>query len=114
MKIQSISCCLALAIAALVSLWFWGLAGESLKLVIAVGTFALLSSTLCMLIGVRYYRERTGVNLRVVCGAFLALGLVINGYASVVGVSELNYLVANGICFVLYVITFRMIYSTSQ
>jgi hypothetical protein len=114
MKINWINCCLALGIAALVSLLFWGLAGSPLKTMIAVGTFVFLSSTLCMMIGVRYLRERTGVNLRVLCSAFLAVGLVLNGYASIIGVSPVNYLVVNGIGLLVYIIIFRMIYSTAQ
>jgi hypothetical protein len=114
MKINWMNCCLTLGIAALVSWWFWGLAGDPLKTLVAAGTFVFLSSTLCMMIGVRYFRERTGVNLRVVCSAYLALGLVLNGYASIVGVSAANYLAAYGICFLLYAITFRAIYSTAQ
>lgn len=115
MKLNPGNFALAIAVSALIAYAFHALAGSDPRaLIVSVGSFATLASTLSMVLAVSYARPRTAVNLRIVCGGFFAVFLAINVLYSTTSLPQAAYLVTTGLFIAAYVIAFRVVLSTDQ
>jgi len=114
MKLIGVNFALAILISGLIAFGFYGIAGEELRLGIALGSFSFAACTLAMIVGVRYEYARTGVNLRVVAAVFLAASLGINAIYAVNPLTQASYLIAIGIPFAIYILLFRAVSRSRQ
>lgn len=113
MKINPVNSLVAVLLAALLAYTLWSMGGN-IQNYIAVGSFVFFITTLLPLIGGSYEHPRRAVNLRVVAGVFLALGIAINVLAALLDLSPTAYIISSALAFLIYVFIANAIYNTKQ
>lgn len=110
MKINPVNSLVAVLLGALLAYALWSMGG-SIQNYIAVGSSVFFIGTLLPLIGGTYEHPRRAVNLRVVCGVFFALGIVINVLAALLDLSPTAYIIISALAFLIYVLIANAIYN---
>lgn len=111
MKIKIVQTIIAIAICALISYGLHSFYEGENKLLLTIGSFLFLSSTLIMTIGIELKYTRAGINMKVVSGIFFAIALISNLIFSFIHFSIPSYLIMNGLLFLL---SFLLLYSLSR
>ena len=113
MKLHVVNFLVTVSISALIAYGLWSIDGD-LKNFVAVGSFVFMVGTLVPSFGIDFDVARRAVNLRVVCGIFFVIGLVMNTVFSFIGTSQTMYVLVNAIVFLLFVVIANSIYNANQ
>jgi hypothetical protein len=110
MKFHSVPTIIAIGISLLISLGFYSIHSGVNKYLLSLGTLVFLASTLTMTIATSFESPRTTTNIRVVSGIFFFVAFAMNAiYLFLSNFSSINYIVFNGILFLIFVlITFSL------
>jgi hypothetical protein len=105
MKFHLVPTIIALAISSLISFGFYSFHGGENKFLLSLGCLVFLSTTLTMALGTRFESPRTTTNIRVVSGIFFFISFVNHLiYIFLSNFSSTNYIVINGILFLIFVL----------
>jgi hypothetical protein len=113
MKINPVNVLLAVLVSAIMAFGLWSFDGE-LKNYVAVGAFFFFAGTLLPMIGGGFESARRGLNLRTVSSVFFVLGLMVNGFFAMLGLSATAYVIVSALVFLVYVFLANAIYSARQ
>lgn len=103
----------ALAVSGLIAYGLRNLS-EDLGNFVLVGSFAYLSGTLAPAVGVAYELKRNATNLRIVCGVFFVVGLLLNFGFVLFGGSQTLYVIACTVSFLIFAFVANVIYGAQQ
>lgn len=113
MKINPVNSFIAVVLSALLAYALWSIEA-GIRNYVAVGTFVFCAGTLLPLMGGSYGNERRGINLRVVSGIFLGLGLAINVVFPLLEFSATAYIIVSALTFLVYAFVANSNYGTQQ
>lgn len=108
MKLNLVQSIVAVAISILISYAIYSFHTGENKILLCIGNFVLLASTLIICIGASFELPRTTTNVRVLSILFFLIALVINLVFTFINFSIPSYVVTNGITFLLF---FLIVYS---
>lgn len=104
MKINFVQTIIAIAVSLLISYGLYSFHDSENKILLSVGSFAFLTITLILTIGVSFERPRTTTNVRVVSGIFFAIALISNLVFTFLKFSIPSYIITNGILLLVFVL----------
>lgn len=113
MKINPVNSLIAVLLSALLAYGLWSIEGN-IRNYVAIGSFVFCVGTLLPLMGASYESARRGINLRVIAGVFLGLGLAINIAVPLLGLSAATYIIVSALVFLVYVFIANAIYGAAQ
>ena len=113
MKINPVNSLIAVVLSALLAYALWSIEG-AIRNYVAVGSFVFCVATLLPLMGGSFENERRGINLRVIAGVFLGLGLAINVVFPLFEFSATAYIIVSALAFLVYVFIANTIYGAQQ
>ncbi|MDO9191378.1 MAG: hypothetical protein Q7U12_00600 [Undibacterium sp.] len=114
MKINMLNFGIAIGISILLTYGLWSLDANTLKGLIATGSFIFFSSTLGVLFGVTFVHSRVAVNVKMVCALFFIIGLILNIAFAMMSLSQTSYILVAGISFLSFVLIARSIFVAEQ
>ena len=104
MKINSIPCVLAAAIATLIAFGLYSIHAYNNAWLVAIGGFICLALPLATTFGVSFEQSRTTTNIKVLSGTFFALLLVSHFVFAFLNFTTPAYIVINGIVLLLWLL----------
>jgi hypothetical protein len=104
MKINFVQTSIAIALSFLLAYGFYSFNKSENKLVLGIGSFIFLASTLVVMIAMNFELNRTTSNIRVVSSVFFVFGLIINLIFSFILFSIASYIITNGIFLLLFLL----------
>lgn len=103
MKMNIFLTCISVAMASLIGYLVYTFEeGQKGDILCSIGSAICMTSILIPMMGLHYDSGRLGVNIRVMCLAFLLLFLISHVCFLVVGINESYYIVTNGIILLIY------------
>ncbi len=104
MRIDVIQAIICFAVSFLIAFGFYIVNNNQSKLLISVGSFVFITTTLIVLIAVRFAQPRTTSNIKVVSGIFFIVALISNIIFSLVKCLSIWYIITNGIIFLFFLL----------
>jgi hypothetical protein len=114
MRVHPVNILIALMVAGLLTFGMTSADANTIGGMLAVGSFLVLGSTLGAALGLEFENRRTAVNLKVVASVFFAIGLAMQLVFCFGHFSQTSYVVANGIVFLVFVLSSNSVYSARQ
>lgn len=114
MKLNVVQTIIAIAISGLISYGLYSFHDSENKIVLSLGSFVFLATTLVIAIGVNFEQPRTTTNIRVVSGIFFTIALISNLLFSFFTFSTPSYIITNGILLLIFVLTAYSINKANQ
>jgi len=114
MKLDSILTLIAIAISFLISYGLVSFYSYENSLLLGIGSFLFISTSLTLAIGVNFDLPRTKTNIKLVSGIFFFIGLIINFIFSLYNFSIHNYIILNGLLLLSFNFIIYSIYKTKQ
>jgi hypothetical protein len=111
MKLNFIQTIIAIAISILISYGLYCFHVRENKLLLSVGSFVFLATTLWVTIGISFEQPRTTTNIRVVSGVFFAIALLSNLIFTFINFSVPSYAIINGILWLVFIL---IVYSINK
>lgn len=103
MKLNVFLTCISIAMASLVGYLVYTLEkGQKGDILYSIGSGICMASILIPMMGLHYDSGRLGVNIRIMCLAFLLILLISHVCFAVVGIDESYYIVTNGMLLLVY------------
>lgn len=97
MKINLVQTIIAIAVSALIAYGLYSFHESENKILLSLGSFVFLATTLVLSIGTSFQLPRTTTNVRVVSGIFFAVALISNLIFTFIAFSVPSYVITNGI-----------------
>ena len=104
MKLNFIQTIIAIAVSLLIAYGLYSFHHSENKVLLSLGSFVFLATTLVITIGVNFEQSRTTTNVRVVSGIFFVISLASNLIFSFFTFSTLSYVITNGILLLIFVL----------
>lgn len=104
MKINFVQTIIAIAVSLLIAYGLYSFHDSENKILLSVGSFVFLATTLILTIGTSFELPRTTTNVRVVSGIFFAVGLVSNLIFTFVAFSVPSYVITNGLLLLVFIL----------
>lgn len=104
MKVNFVQTIIAIAISLLIAYGLYSFHYGENGLLLGVGSFVFLATTLAFTIGVSSALPRTNVNVRVVSGVFFVVALVSNLIFTFIEFSVPAYVIVNGILLLVFIL----------
>ena len=104
MKINFVQTIIAIAVSLLIAYGLYSFHDSENKILLSVGSFVFLATTLILTIGTSFELPRTTTNVRVVSGIFFAVGLVSNLIFTFVAFSVSSYVITNGLLLLVFIL----------
>jgi len=104
MKINFVQIIIAIALSALISYGLFSFHNGENRILLSVGSFLVMSSTLALSLGMSFEMPRTTTNIRVVAGIFFSFGLISNMIFTFSDFSSPSYVIINGILLLLFLL----------
>jgi len=102
MTVDHFRSAVALFISALITYGYASWYGGAFPMLLTVGSFVSIASSLVLCLGARFERERIGLNIRVVAGIFFLMFLTSNLIFSSIDFSIPAYTIINGIILLVF------------
>ena len=102
MKINFVQTIIAVALSSLIAYGLYSFHESENKIVLSLGSFVFLATTLLITIGVNFEQSRTTTNVRVVSGIFFVIALSSNLIFSFFKFSTPSYVITNGILLLIF------------
>lgn len=113
MNIRPINFMIAIFASALIAYMLSTVEG-SLQNYVVVGSFLFLAGTLTPAIGIEFSYARRATNLRMICGIFFTIGLLINGICTLLQVGPTTYIIGSALTFLLFAFVANAVYGAHQ
>ena len=104
MKINFVQTIIAIAVSLLIAYGLYSFHDSVNKILLSLGGFIFLATTLVIAIGVNFEQSRTTTNVRVFSGFFFVLALASNLIFSFFTFSTPSYVITNGILLLIFVL----------
>ena len=104
MKLNFVQTIIAIAVSLLIAYGLYSFHHSENKVLLSLGSFVFLATTLVITIGVNFEQSRTTTNVRVVSGIFFVISLASNLIFSFFTFSTLSYVITNGILLLIFVL----------
>ena len=104
MKLNFAQTIIAIAISLLIAYGLYSFHNSENKLLLSLGSFVFLATTLIMAIGVNFEESRTTTNIRVISGIFFAIAFISNLIFSFLRFSTPSYIIINGVLLLIFVL----------
>ena len=104
MKLNFVQIIIAIAVSLLIAYGLYSFHHSENKVLLSLGSFVFLATTLVITIGVNFEQSRTTTNVRVVSGIFFVISLASNLIFSFFTFSTLSYVITNGILLLIFVL----------
>ena len=114
MKLKFTPSIIAVAISLLITYGLYSFHTGENKVLLSVGSFIFTIVTLILSIGFDFSLPRTSVNIKVVSGVFLAIGLIANITFTFFNFSKPTYIITIGILLLTYFLIVYSIYKSKQ
>ena len=111
MKINFVQTIIAIAVSLLIAYGLYSFHDSENKVLLSLGSFVFLATTLVITIGVNFEQSRTTTNVRVVSGIFFAIALASSLIFSFFMFSTPSYIITNGILLLIFVL---IVYSINK
>tara|TARA_B110000285_G_scaffold209953_1_gene251403 strand:+ start:374 stop:718 length:345 start_codon:yes stop_codon:yes gene_type:complete len=102
MKLNFVPTIIAIALSALIAYGLYSFHDSENKILLSLGSFVFLVTTLVIAIGVNFEQPRTTTNIRVVAGIFFVIALASNLIFSFFTFSTPSYAITNGILILIF------------
>ena len=102
MKINFVPSIIAITVSLLISYGLSSFQNNESKILLSLGSFIFLATTLVITIGVNFEQSRTTTNIRVVSGIFFVIALASNLIFSFFTFSTPSYVITNGILLLIF------------
>jgi hypothetical protein len=103
MKFNFIQIVIALSVCLLISYGFYNFCNPENKLLVSIGSFLFIGSTLVLSLGVRFELPRTTTVIRTLSGVYFIVALLSNFIFSITRFSDSTYIILNGILLLSYI-----------
>jgi len=110
MRVHPVNLLAAFVMSALITYGICIMDSNVIKVVMGIGSFVFLASTLGVSIGITFTSARIGVNVKVVAIGFFIIALILNLLCAYFTFSQASYVITTGIAFLLYVVVANAIY----
>jgi hypothetical protein len=114
MKINFVQTSIAIMISLLIAYGFYSFHDSENKILLSVGSFLFLSTTLTLTIGTIFDQSRTTVNIQVLSGIFFTIALIINMIFAVTNFSIPSFIITNAILLLVFILLVFSIYKASK
>jgi hypothetical protein len=114
MKINFVPTIISIAVSLLISYGFYSYHSGGNKILLSVGGFVFLASTLTLAIGTNFELSRTTTNVRVVSGIFFAICLFSNIIFTFIAFAVPAYVITNGILMLAFILITFLINKAKQ
>ena len=114
MKLNFIQTIIALSISLLISYGFYSLGSGENKIILSLGSFVFLASTLITMLAVSFEYPRTTTNVRVLSGVFFVVAMISNLIFIFINFSVPSYIIISGVLFLIYLLITNLIYKANQ
>ena len=114
MKFNFIQTIISIAISILISYSLYSIHEGENKILLSIGSFLFLSTSLMTMIGINFEQSRTTTNIRFVSGIFFVLAFISNLVFSFFTFSIPSYIIINGILLLIFVLIVYSIYKAKQ
>ena len=104
MKLNFVQTIIAIAVSLLIAYGLYSLHDSENKLLLSLGSFIFLATTLATTIGINFEQSRTTTNIRVVSGIFFTIAFVSNLIFSISKFKPPSYVIINGILLLIFVL----------
>lgn len=104
MKINFIQTIIAIAVSLIISYGLFSFHNSDNKILLSVGSFVFLATTLVLAIGTNFQLSRTTTNVRVVSGIFFAVALISNLIFTFINFSVPSYVIIIGILLLVFIL----------
>jgi hypothetical protein len=111
MKLNFVQTIITIAVSLLIAYGLYSFHDSENKILLSLGSFVFLATTLVIAIGVNFEQSRTTTNIRVVSGIFFVIALASNLIFSYFIFSTPTYVITNGILFLIFVL---IVYSINK
>ena len=102
MKLNVVQTVIAIAVSLLIAYGLFCFLDSENKILLSVGSFVFLATTLAITIGVDFEQTRTTTNVRVVSGIFFVIAFASNLIFSFFTFSTPSYIITNGILLLIF------------
>jgi len=103
MKINFVQMIIAVAVSLLIAYGLFCFHDSENKILLSVGSFIFLASTLILTLGTSFELPRTTTNVRVVSGIFFVIALISSLIFTFINFAIPTYIITNGILFLVFV-----------
>ena len=114
MKINFIQTIIAIAVSLLIAYGLCNFYDSENKILLSVGSFIFLATTLILTIGINFEHSRTTTNIRVVSGIFFAIFLISSFIFTFFNFLVPTYVITNGILLLVFISIAYSINKTKQ
>jgi len=114
MKPNPIFLSISTAVAGLLAYCNFSIANSEQALVLAIGSFIMLSITLGTAMGTSFEAERSGVSVKIIAFVFFFLSMITNLVFAFTGFSNPVFIITNGLEFLLFIFIAYGIFKTNQ
>ena len=104
MKINFVQTIIAIAVSLLIAYGLYSFHDSENKILLSVGSFVFLATTLILTIGTSFELPRTTANVRVVSGIFFVVALISNLIFTFIAFSIPSYVITNGILLLVFIL----------
>ena len=104
MKINLVQTIIAIAVSLLIAYGLYSNHESENKILLCVGSFVFLTSTLIITIGASFELPRTTVNVKTTSAIFFAIALISNLIFTFISFSNTSYIIINGILFLIFLL----------
>ena len=111
MKVNIVQTIIAIAVSLLIAYGLYSFHDSENKILLSLGSFIFLATTLIISIGVNFEQSRTTTNIRVVSGIFFTIAFASNLIFSFFTFSTPSYIITNGILLLIFVL---IVYSINR
>ena len=111
MKLNFVQTIIAIALSLLIAYGLYSFHDSENKILLSLGSFIFLATTLIITIGVNFEQSRTTTNVRVVSGIFFLIALITNLIFSFFTFSTPSYIITNGVLLLIFLL---IVYSINK
>jgi len=111
MKINFVQTVIAIAVSLLIAYGLYSFNDSENKILLSMGSFVFLATTLSLTVGINFEQPRTTVNIRVVSGIFFAIALICSLIFTFINFSVPSYVIINGILLLTFIL---IVYSINK
>lgn len=104
MKLNFVPTLIAVAVSLLIVYGLYSFHDSENKILLSLGSFVFLVTTLIITIGVNFEQSRSTTNIRVISGVFFLIALASNLIFSLFTFSSPGYIITNGILLLIFVL----------
>jgi hypothetical protein len=111
MKINFVQTIIAIAVSLLIAYGLYSVHNSENKILLSVGGFLFIATTLVLSIGTSFELPRITTNIKIVSGIFFAVALISNLIFTFIVFSVPSYVITNGILLLVFIL---IVYSINR